>query len=55
MCNAVRNWAAEENNAILVFQIIARLKKEIQELKVELTMITGEERLEELTQEELLQ
>ncbi|XP_062829649.1 kinesin-like protein KIF6 isoform X4 [Anolis carolinensis] len=36
-------------------QMIVRLKKEIQELKNELTLVTGEQRAEELTEEELLQ
>ncbi|XP_025053632.1 kinesin-like protein KIF6 isoform X3 [Alligator sinensis] len=36
-------------------QMIVQLKKEIQELKDELAMVTGEQRTEELTQEELLQ
>ncbi|XP_042300435.1 kinesin-like protein KIF6 isoform X3 [Sceloporus undulatus] len=36
-------------------QIIVRLKKEIQDLKNELAIVTGEQRTEELTQEELLE
>lgn len=35
--------------------MIMRLKKEIQELKNELAMVTGEQRLEELSKEELLE
>lgn len=37
----------------LTFQLIIRLKKEIQCLKDELAMVTGEQRSDELTQAEI--
>ncbi|XP_077198055.1 kinesin-like protein KIF6 isoform X3 [Paroedura picta] len=59
-CRFAQRVALIKNEAILNEEIdprlmIARLKKEIQELKDELAMVTGEQRSEELTQEELLQ
>ena len=37
---------------LLFVQMVARLKLQVQELKDELTMATGEERTDELTEEE---
>ncbi|XP_015280992.1 PREDICTED: kinesin-like protein KIF6 [Gekko japonicus] len=59
-CRFAQRVALIKNEAVLNEEIdprlmIARLKKEIQELKDELAMVTGEQRSEELTQEELLQ
>ncbi|XP_062981684.1 kinesin-like protein KIF6 [Elgaria multicarinata webbii] len=59
-CRFAQRVALIKNEAVLNEEIdprlmIARLKKEIQELKNELSMVTGEQRSEELTQEELLQ
>lgn len=36
-----------------VFQLIARLKREIQSLKEELAMVTGEQREDQLTAEQI--
>lgn len=38
---------------ICVFQLIARLKREIQSLKEELVMVTGQQRDDQLTVEEI--
>lgn len=38
---------------LCVFQLIARLKREIQSLKEELAMVTGEQRDDQLTVEEI--
>ncbi|XP_053161314.1 kinesin-like protein KIF6 isoform X4 [Hemicordylus capensis] len=59
-CRFAQRVALIKNEAVLNEEIdprlmIARLKKEIQDLKDELAMVTGEQRLEELTEEELLQ
>ncbi|XP_054855504.1 kinesin-like protein KIF6 [Eublepharis macularius] len=59
-CRFAQRVALIKNEAILneeidPRQMIAQLKKEIQEIKDELAMVTGEQRSEELTQEELLQ
>ncbi|XP_061480894.1 kinesin-like protein KIF6 isoform X8 [Rhineura floridana] len=59
-CRFAQRVALIKNEAILNEEIdprliIVRLKKEIQELKNELAMVTGEQRPEELTQEELQQ
>lgn len=58
-CRFAQRVALIKNEAILNEEIdprlmIARLKKEIQALKDELAMVTGEQRREELTPEELL-
>ncbi|KAJ7340963.1 hypothetical protein JRQ81_004250 [Phrynocephalus forsythii] len=59
-CRFAQRVALIKNEAILNEEIdprlmISRLKKEIQELKNELAIVTGEQRSEELTEEELLQ
>ncbi|XP_062829642.1 kinesin-like protein KIF6 isoform X3 [Anolis carolinensis] len=59
-CRFSQRVALIKNEAVLNEEIdprlmIVRLKKEIQELKNELTLVTGEQRAEELTEEELLQ
>uniref|UniRef100_A0A8D2IZ25 Kinesin-like protein n=1 Tax=Varanus komodoensis TaxID=61221 RepID=A0A8D2IZ25_VARKO len=59
-CRFAQRVGLIKNEAILNEEIdprlmIVQLKKEIQELKNELAMVTGEQRSEELTQEELLQ
>ncbi|XP_006018648.1 kinesin-like protein KIF6 isoform X2 [Alligator sinensis] len=59
-CRFAQRVALIKNEAVLNEEIdprlmIVQLKKEIQELKDELAMVTGEQRTEELTQEELLQ
>ncbi|XP_060101019.1 kinesin-like protein KIF6 [Heteronotia binoei] len=59
-CRFAQRVALIKNEAVLNEEIdprlmIARLNKVIQELKDELALVTGEQRLEELTQEELLQ
>ncbi|XP_034283909.1 kinesin-like protein KIF6 isoform X2 [Pantherophis guttatus] len=59
-CRFAQRVAVIKNEAILNEEIdpglmIMRLKKEIQELKNELAMVTGEQRLEELSKEELLE
>lgn len=38
---------------VCVFQVIARLKREVQSLKEELAMVTGEQKNEKLTVEEI--
>ncbi|XP_075451488.1 kinesin-like protein KIF6 isoform X4 [Ascaphus truei] len=58
-CRFAQRVAMIKNEAILNEEIdpqlmIVRLKKEVQALKDELAMITGEQRTEELTQEEIL-
>ncbi|KAM4692828.1 kinesin-like protein KIF6 [Discoglossus pictus] len=58
-CRFAQRVALIKNEAILNEEIdpqlmIVRLKKEIQALKNELTLITGEQRTEELTEEEIL-
>ncbi|XP_026551148.1 kinesin-like protein KIF6 [Pseudonaja textilis] len=59
-CRFAQRVAIIKNEAVLNEEIdpglmIMRLKKEIQELKNELAMVTGEQRLEELLKEELLE
>nr|XP_060610072.1 kinesin-like protein KIF6 isoform X1 [Anolis sagrei ordinatus] len=59
-CRFAQRVALIKNEAVLNEEIdprlmIVRLKKEIQELKNELSLVTGEQRAEELTEEELLQ
>ncbi|ETE70417.1 Kinesin-like protein KIF6, partial [Ophiophagus hannah] len=59
-CRFAQRVAVIKNEAVLNEEIdpglmIMRLKKEIQELKNELAMVTGEQRLEELLKEELLE
>ncbi|KAM3856766.1 kinesin-like protein KIF6 [Vipera latastei] len=59
-CRFAQRVAVIKNEAVLNEEIdpglmIMRLKKEIQELKNELAMVTGEQRLEELSKEELLE
>uniref|UniRef100_A0A674ISK9 Kinesin-like protein n=1 Tax=Terrapene triunguis TaxID=2587831 RepID=A0A674ISK9_9SAUR len=59
-CRFAQRVALIKNEAVLNEEIdprlmIIQLKKVIQELKDELAMVTGEQRTEELTQEELLQ
>ncbi|XP_019382772.1 PREDICTED: kinesin-like protein KIF6 isoform X1 [Gavialis gangeticus] len=59
-CRFAQRVALIKNEAVLNEEIdprlmIVQLKKEIQELKDELAMVTGEQRTEELTQEVLLQ
>ncbi|XP_072847570.2 kinesin-like protein KIF6 isoform X1 [Pogona vitticeps] len=59
-CRFAQRVALIKNEAILNEEIdprliISRLKKEIQELKDELAIVTGEQRSEELAEEELLQ
>ncbi|XP_063146073.1 kinesin-like protein KIF6 [Candoia aspera] len=59
-CRFAQRVALIKNEAVLNEEIdprlmIMRLKKEIQELKNELAMVTGDQRLEELSQEELLE
>ncbi|KAJ1148073.1 hypothetical protein NDU88_000914 [Pleurodeles waltl] len=58
-CRFAQRVALIKNEAVLNEELdprlmIARLKKEIQALKDELAMVTGEQRTEELTAEELL-
>lgn len=38
---------------VCVFQVIARLKREVQSLKEELAMVTGEQKDDKLTVEEM--
>ncbi|XP_013926404.1 PREDICTED: kinesin-like protein KIF6 [Thamnophis sirtalis] len=59
-CRFAQRVAVIKNEAVLNEEIdpglmIMRLKKEIQELKNELAMVTGEQRFEELSKEELLE
>ncbi|XP_042300426.1 kinesin-like protein KIF6 isoform X1 [Sceloporus undulatus] len=59
-CRFAQRVALIKNEAVLNEEIdprliIVRLKKEIQDLKNELAIVTGEQRTEELTQEELLE
>ncbi|XP_050804451.1 kinesin-like protein KIF6 isoform X4 [Gopherus flavomarginatus] len=59
-CRFAQRVALIKNEAVLNEEVdprlmIIQLKKVIQELKDELAMVTGEQRTEELTQEELLQ
>ncbi|XP_070590368.1 kinesin-like protein KIF6 isoform X2 [Erythrolamprus reginae] len=59
-CRFAQRVAVIKNEAVLNEEVdpglvIMRLKKEIQELKNELAMVTGEQRLEELSKEELLE
>ncbi|CAI7935378.1 kinesin KIF6 [Podarcis lilfordi] len=59
-CRFAQRVALIKNEAILNEEIdprliIARLKKEVQDLRNELAMVTGEQRQEELTEEELQQ
>ncbi|XP_044867927.1 kinesin-like protein KIF6 isoform X2 [Mauremys mutica] len=59
-CRFAQRVALIKNEAVLNEEIdprlmITQLKKVIQELKDELALVTGEQRTEELTQEELLQ
>lgn len=54
MCDSSAIYAAEMF-MLFVWKLIVRLKKEIQSLKEELALVTGEQRSDKLNQEEIQQ